>query len=299
MFQAGYSNRHFSMTERLLTEPRVLWLYIRMIILPSPSVFGLFHDDIAVSTSLTAPISTIFSIAGVAGLLLVVIISLKPAPILAFGLLFFFTGHLVESSFIPLELAFEHRNYLPSIGLLLPLFYYLGYGFEPNKYLIIRFSVMTTFILLLALQTHFRAWSWSDNVRLYLSEVQYHPYSPRANYEAGKVYGQRLERGIGDPDINYRAALEHFNRVTSLRENTTSGLFGNIMASIDSNKEIQSHWIKELEYRLSTQPLEQVNLVWLDRITDCVSQSMCNKEDMQVPRLIKSAIGNLHANTTI
>ena len=124
-FHNGYVNRHFSLAERLLTEPRVIWIYIRMILLPTPSVFGLFHDDIAVSTSFTDPIVTIPALAGLAGLFTFAVYSIKRMPILAFGLLFFFAGHLMESTFIPLELAFEHRNYLPSIGLLLPVFYYL------------------------------------------------------------------------------------------------------------------------------------------------------------------------------
>ena len=299
MFHAAYENRrHFDMIERLLTEPRVLWLYIQMILLPSPSLFGLFHDDISVSTSITEPITTIFAIIGLTGLLVLALAVVKRLPVLSFGLLFFLTGHLLESSFIPLELAFEHRNYLPSIGLLLPLFYYLGYGFAPDKYMRTRLAVITVFILLLALQTHLRAWTWSDNIRLYLTEVQYHPQSARANYEAGRVFGQRLERGQGDTEINYRTALEHFNRVTSLRENTTSGLFGSILASIDGDKKIQPVWIKELEHRLGSQPLEQVNLLWLDRLTDCVSQAECRKEDVLIPRLLYSAIHNQYANST-
>jgi tetratricopeptide (TPR) repeat protein len=296
MFQAGYGNRHFSMMERLLTEPRVLWLYIRLILLPIPSAFGLFHDDIAVSVSLTEPISTLPALVGLAGLFTVAVISIKRAPILAFGLLFFLAGHLMESTFIPLELAFEHRNYLPSIGLLLPLFYYLGYAGEPGKYARIRIALMIILILLFALQTHFRAWQWSDNVRLYLTEAIYHPNSPRANYEAGKIFGQRLERGQGDPQINYSEAIRYFERATALRNNTTSGLFGSILASIDSGHEIKPEWIDELAQRLANQPLEQVNLLWLDKLTECIGKGKCRREDLQLPKLLKAAIGYQNVN---
>jgi len=297
MFHNGYGNRYFSLMERLLTEPRVLWLYIRLILLPIPSAFGLFHDDIAVSVSLTEPISTLPALVGLAGLFTVAVISIKRAPILAFGLLFFLAGHLMESTFIPLELAFEHRNYLPSIGLLLPLFYYLGYAGEPGKYARTRIALMIILILLFSLQTHFRAWQWSDNVRLYLTEAIYHPNSPRANYEAGKVYGQRLERGQGDPQINYREAIKYFERNTSLRGNTTSGLFGSILASIDSGNKVNPEWINDLEQRLNSHPLEQVNLLWLDKMTDCISRGECRKEDMQLPRLLKAAIGYSKASS--
>ena len=296
MYLSGYGNRHFSLAERLLTEPRVIWIYIRMILLPTPSVFGLFHDDIAVSTSLTDPMVTTPALAGLAGLFTVAVYTIKRMPILAFGLLFFFAGHLMESTFIPLELAFEHRNYLPSLGLLLPVFYYLGFARGHSKYAKIPTAVIILFILLYALQTHFRAWQWSDNVQLYLTNVEYHPNSPRANYEAGKIFGQRLERGQGNPQVNYQKAIKYFEQSTALRDNTTSGLFGAILASIDSNQAIKQAWIDELENRLKNQPLEQVNLLWLDKLTDCVSQRKCRKGDLQIPRLVSAAMGNQNAN---
>ena len=36
---------------------------------------------------------------------------------LLFGVLFFLVAHSMESSFLPLEMVYEHRNYLPSVGL--------------------------------------------------------------------------------------------------------------------------------------------------------------------------------------
>ncbi|MCY0536413.1 hypothetical protein, partial [Klebsiella pneumoniae] len=43
----------------------------------------------------------------------------KRAPSIPAGWFFFLVAHLVESSFLPLEMYYEHRNYLPSFGLLL------------------------------------------------------------------------------------------------------------------------------------------------------------------------------------
>ena len=37
--------------------------------------------------------------------------------VVAYGLLFYPIAHTIESTVWPLELYFEHRNYLPSIGL--------------------------------------------------------------------------------------------------------------------------------------------------------------------------------------
>ena len=286
----GYGNRHFSLTERLMTESRILWLYIRMILLPAPSLFGLFLDDIPISTSLTEPNTTLPAILSLCGLIIISLLSIKRAPVLAFGLLFFFAGHFMESTVIPLELAFEHRNYLPSLGLLFPLFYYLGQGGLSDKFIYLRVIIISVLIFLFALQTHLRAWTWSNNVLLYLTMVDHHPNSARANYEAGRIYGEMLERGQGDPESNYQNAIKHLERATSLRKNTTSGLFGIILASIDSGNQIQASWIEELEYRLATQPLEQVNIVWLNKFIECVSKNECDKDDIQIPRLANAAI---------
>ena len=43
----------------------------------------------------------------------------------SFGLLWYLVGHSLESSLLSLELVFEHRNYVPSFGILFAGAYYL------------------------------------------------------------------------------------------------------------------------------------------------------------------------------
>ena len=45
------------------------------------------------------------------------------SPIFSFAVLFFLASHALESSAFPLEMVFEHRNYLASLGPLLFLAY--------------------------------------------------------------------------------------------------------------------------------------------------------------------------------
>jgi hypothetical protein len=42
----GYKIRDFTFTERLMTEARVIWFYVQMIVLPNNSQLGIYHDDI-------------------------------------------------------------------------------------------------------------------------------------------------------------------------------------------------------------------------------------------------------------
>lgn len=111
-----YSSRNFSMKERLFTEARVVTEYLRQIFVPRLDGFGLFHDDIIVSHGLTQPITTLWSLLFLFFLGLAALLLRHRVSWFAFGVLWFFVGHLLESTILPLELYFEHRNYLAVFG---------------------------------------------------------------------------------------------------------------------------------------------------------------------------------------
>ncbi len=113
----GYALRDFTLGERMLTEPRVLMDYLRMALLPTPNGLGLFHDDYGVSRGLSEPGSTLPALFFITGLAFAGWKMRRRWPVFSFGVLWFLGGHLLESTFLPLELYFEHRNYLPLAGL--------------------------------------------------------------------------------------------------------------------------------------------------------------------------------------
>jgi hypothetical protein len=113
---SGYINRPFSLGERLLTEPRVLLDYLRQLFLPSAYNFSLYQDDYIISTQLWQPISTFFSIVILISGIIFAFFVRRTYPIISFSILWFYAGHLLESSSIPLFIYFEHRNYLPILG---------------------------------------------------------------------------------------------------------------------------------------------------------------------------------------
>ena len=149
----GYKTRDFTLTERVMTEARVVWFYIWQILLPSAAQMGLYHDDIAISRGLLQPASTALAMAGVIALLVLSFIARKKAPIIAFGVLFFLAGHLLESTIWPLEIAHEHRNYLPMYSILLMLFFYVLYPLKYVNYLRLR-QAFAVLLICLCLQ-HF------------------------------------------------------------------------------------------------------------------------------------------------
>jgi hypothetical protein len=174
----NFDNREFSMVERLLTESRALLDYLFQIVLPSIRGGGIYHDDFVISRSLLQPWTTLPSVAFVALLVVGALALPKRRPILSFGILWFFSGHLLESTIFPLEVYFEHRNYLPMFGPLFSLAFWVSDA---------ELSLRRPALALAALWISFAAWLtwvqapiWGDIRKLTAVWAIEHPDSARA-----------------------------------------------------------------------------------------------------------------------
>ncbi len=118
----AYEFRNFTLIERVLTQSRVLWEYILSISYASPSQFSLLgHDSYPISRSLFQPATTIISIAAWFLIALAFRTHIKQTKLciyLVFGTLWFLLSHILESTILPLEIYFDHRNYLASAGII-------------------------------------------------------------------------------------------------------------------------------------------------------------------------------------
>lgn len=112
----AYATRQFSLEERLLTEARVLMQYLRVILFPSLSQSTPFRDDFSISHGLFNPPETLAAILSISFLVGLSVIVRRRWKLFSLAVLWFFAGHLLEGTFLPLELYFEHRNYLPMLG---------------------------------------------------------------------------------------------------------------------------------------------------------------------------------------
>ena len=112
----GYALREFTLGQRLLTETRVLFMYLHKLFLPWPSAIQLLYDDFPLSANLVQPATTLASVLGLAGLVTVAWRFRTVVPCLAFAVFWFLSAHLLESSVLPLEPVFEHRNYQAAAG---------------------------------------------------------------------------------------------------------------------------------------------------------------------------------------
>lgn len=179
----GYANRHFTMAERALTQGRVLFFYLSLILVPRINRFGHQHDDIELSTGLLEPWTTLPALLGHAGAISLAFWLIATRRLLAVGIgvLWFYIGHGLESTIFALEIAHEHRNYLPVAGVFLALVGGLAaLGREGLRRLIFR-ALPVLLVVAFGAITVQRSLQWSDYNSFYRYEVLHHPDSARTH----------------------------------------------------------------------------------------------------------------------
>lgn len=290
----SYTSRPFTLTERVLTESRVLSNYLVTVLVPAISRMSLFHDDIVVSTGAFSPLSTAFSIAFISALLAATWLLLKKLPFVSFGILFFFTGHSLESSVLGLELAHEHRNYLPQYGILFGLVFYAAT--TANKFLGNRGANAVIGILLLVVggSTYIRNSYWGEHGTHVLIEATHKPQSPRAQLEAGLLYANfgSATDDTKEQSHYYKLAHQHFENSYKARPESTDGLFALIALESKVNKVTPNNYIDELEYRLNKEPFQANSANQIHGLINCKIENRCLVSDNQMGALLQAALDN-------
>ncbi len=192
----GYAGREFTLSERLWSEARVMFVYLRLLLVPAPGAYALFHDDMLVSRGWLTPPTTVLAVVALLAISALVWARRARQPYLAFGWAWFLLGHVLESSVIPLELMHEHRNYLPGLGIVVAASLALTDGLANIRRAWLRQACATLALMVLAGVTLSRATLWADPVLQIETDLRHHPQSPRLWYEAGRL---RIETAQGEP----------------------------------------------------------------------------------------------------
>lgn len=258
----GYDSRPFTMLERILTESRVLCFYISLILIPRINGFGLFHDDIALSTSLLGPWTTLAAIIFILGLLVSAVYYRKKNPLFALGIAWFFIGHLLESTIFALEIAHEHRNNLPSIGIILAAVSLIHKG--------IKFQKLTFIFLLVSLvlgaTTWLRAKQWGNYQSLAYYEASHHPDSPAIQALLSNAANQ-----AGDSELAIQAIKKAMGLDTT--ETSYAMHYQNILAL--HGKPIPPELQLETLRRIRANHFTASTQLALDHIAGCLKKAPC------------------------
>jgi tetratricopeptide (TPR) repeat protein len=167
-----------SFAERLLTQARVVWLYVSLLAFPLP---GRLRVDYAfpVSKGLLDPPTTALALGALAATVAAAWRWRARAPLVAFAVLWFL-GNLVVEAVMPLDPVFEQRLYFPSFG----PFLLAATGLQRA----VRLRVPTAYaavplLVALAVATDRRNAMWNDPVALFGAGVADGTAHPRSVIE--------------------------------------------------------------------------------------------------------------------
>lgn len=251
--------RKFSAGQRLLTQSRVVLFYLSLLLLPLPGRLNLDHH-FPLSTSLFAPPVTGLAVLGLLALVGVAIRCARRSPLIAFGILWFGLHLAIESTVVSLELAFEHRLYLPSIGMLLVAVLLLSRWLPADPR---RLLVWGGVALALTGVTYDRNRTWRDRETLWSDCMAKSPDKARSHVNLGMVYlrakkldlaAERFRRALeiapdhGGASKNLGGALVQLGRHEEARAVLEAGLKHHPrMRSLHHNLGSALHQLRKLE----------------------------------------------------
>lgn len=243
----NYEERTFTLLERVLTQPRVLILYLTQLFYPEPGRLSIEHD-IILSTGIFTPVSTFFSISAITLLIMSAFFLKKLHPIYRLAIFFFLFGHIIESSIVPLEMIFEHRNYFPSILIFAPVVLYiyrLYANYHQNR--VIRTLIITSvtsIIFLFSIWTYSRNNTWADETSLWTDAFKKAPNAARPKHILGLILesSQDYESAL----FMYKMALDNFFHHKKYRAETLLNI-GNIYSINGNYADAHLFWDKALK----------------------------------------------------
>lgn len=249
-FMHLYNDRPFSLSERLMTESRIVLFYLSQIIYPIPGRLSISHDFL-ISTSLLKPWTTLPAILLVFSLIGLGLSLRKKYTFIAFPILFYFLCHSIESTIFGLELFFEHRNYLPSLFLFWPVAYgvhkILLFYKESNPFMF-RFIVTAIILLMIGfgIGTHLRNMAWASEKSLWEDAIT---KAPTANRPLHNLAYYHYE-----PSGDYITAMALLKKSLALKVHSIkrhSATYNNIASiyyyDLNENNKAAYYWDKALE----------------------------------------------------
>jgi len=173
--------REFSTSERLLTQPRVLCMYLWQILVPLPGNMPFYYDWLQPSRGLLQPWTTLPAIAVVLSLLGGAWHLRHRFPLIALGVFLFFANHFIASNVVGLELAFEHRTHFALIGAVLAAGSLLARASQRLRPRPAAAAAICTAVLLsLAGATLLRSHTWRSSAGIASTGTEAAPTSGRA-----------------------------------------------------------------------------------------------------------------------
>lgn len=204
---AGFGVKEFTPLEYLMTQFNAHWTYLRLLVLP---VNQNIDYDYPIAKALFE-LPTILSFIGYVGLWVTGISLYKKRPVTSFCILWFMVTLAPSSSIMPLlDVIFEHRLYMPSIGIIIALtssfFYVLQFTMHRSRFTAyasrIQLSavclLLSAVIIVFSIVTYQRNTVWHDKASLWEDVVKKSLNKARGYNNLGIAYSNhgRLDEAI-------------------------------------------------------------------------------------------------------
>lgn len=279
-----YAHRDFGVMQRLLSQGPVLTMYLSQILFPLPETMLFYYDQIEAPAGLFSPPRTALSFLVLMAVMSLALVLRRRWPLANLGVFWFFACHSLTSNVIPLELAFEHRNYLALLGPILAgseILYRLTRRLHGDA----AFTIGAAPVLALFGLCLIQASTWGDPFRLTAALAGRNPASPRANYDLGTRLYQIARGDTSSPQ--WSLARRQFELAANLPG--ASALADQALVVMDSEGGSafpESRW-RALEAKLLSSRLDADNLSALHGVVACRLASRCNIPDAAAIALLQ------------
>ncbi|MES2883820.1 MAG: hypothetical protein V4709_03390 [Pseudomonadota bacterium] len=286
---AGYRSRDFTLAERLLTQTRVLWHYLIWTFVPNLQWMGLHHDDIAYSRGFVTPWTTLPALVGLFALGACACLTRHTRPWIGFAVAWWIAGHAMESTVIALEMAFEHRQYLPMYGLIIGLVSGLAAALQRHPRLGLALAIAV--LLALTLLTARRCWHWDDPVRLAERTAQDHPNSPRAIYDAGRLLTDEAA-GHAEKAALRQTGREYLQQAMQLSPAFIHPAAALVMTYQQTGERVPAALMAELSRRAAAAPAFTLTMLPVLQVVRATASGLLLVDREQMDRLVTASIEN-------
>lgn len=287
----AYSIRAFSLGERLLSQPAVLLMYLQQIFAPIPQTLVFYYDHLAVMQGQLSVQRIVLGVVVLVALAAAAVVFRKRAPLASLGIAWFFIAHALTSNIFPLELAFEHRNYLALFGPLLAisqLLYMAGRRLNWDA----RAVAAALPVSLLVLMGWIHVNHWSEPLRLAITLSAINPESERASYGLG---GLLYERSGGDhTSPGWSLAYQEFMHASRRSGSSPLPEHALIVMSARANKPIEPEIWERFESKMAgPQRAGPQHIQALHGVIECRVKRECMLDDAP---LFGTIVASLEAN---
>lgn len=288
---SNFLRRDFSLSERLFTEARVIFLYLKLFFLPTLSDLSLYHDDFLISKSVLDPITTLYSLIALISITFLCIVLYKKYPIALFAWGWFLISQLLESTVVSLELIHEHRNYFSTIGFII-LFVCLFSKIEKKTTKLSLYVLASVYIANLSFTTLQRSLIWSNLVDQAAFDAATHPKSDRANYQMARIYIKLMQNDPSHKAKYVALAQSYLDKSKQSYLSGNGAWFAELHLASYLGKQPQQQDIDQLVERLTNKPFYNNNTGFLVAFSQCQIQGYCKVPHEQAVRIISAGLDN-------